>query len=86
MINLTAKQALHNALTYAGIEKEEYACLPGQCTDGFYHFVVRTDYMKYEFYVEAVSGDVLGMNTEPLSYREALGVCGTARDALLAVA
>ena len=42
--------------------------------------------MNYEFYVDAGSSEVLGMNTEPLVYREDLCLCEPADDALSAVA
>lgn len=84
--NLTSKQALYNALAYAGIENGEYSCRSALLEDGLYHFVVRTNFMNYEFYVDAVNGEVLGISTEPLIYREALCVCESGAEVLPAVA
>ena len=86
MINLNAEQALRKALICAGIEKEELACLLQEHEEGLYHFQVRSCWMEYEFYVEAASGEVLGMQTAPLSYREVLDLCENAGPALSAVA
>ncbi len=84
--NLSSEKALYNALRYAGIENEEIDCLLKRYEDGLYHFLVRTGYVRYEFYVEAGSGTVLGITSEPLSYGEVLAVCGSAGAALSAVA
>ena len=83
---LNSEHALHTALIYAGIEKEEFDCLLQQYEDGLYHFLLRTYWMKYEFYVEDRTGEILGIQTEPLVYREVLDVCGSAGAALSAVA
>ena len=42
--------------------------------------------MKYEFYIEASIGEVLGMNTEPLLYREGCSLCEPVKEALASVA
>lgn len=84
--NTTSVQALHNALIYAGIENNEFDCPFERYEDGLFHFLVRTFWMEYEFFVEANTGEVLGINTEPLVYREAIGLCEPANDALSAVA
>lgn len=84
--NLNSEQALHNALLFAGIENEEFVCLLNRYKDGLYHLLVRTIWMKYEFYVEASIGEVLGMNTEPLLYREGCSLCEPVKEALASVA
>ena len=84
--NLSSEQALQNALICAGIEKEECDILLQGCEDGLYHFQLRTFWMNYEFYVEAGTGEVLGIQTEPLVYRENLCLCESAGAALSAVA
>lgn len=72
---LTAEQALNHALIYARIENEEPRCLFSRRRDGLYQFIVRTVCLKYEFYVDAEDGTVLGIDTEPLQYPEALLFC-----------
>ncbi len=76
--HLTPEQALRCALAVAGIENEEPRCLSARFEGGLYHFAVCTSWLRYEFYVDAVSGGVPGIGTEPLSYREALALCGEA--------
>lgn len=84
--NLTAGQALDCALLYAKIENEDPRCLFSHSREGLYHFIVRTAYLKYEFYVEAGDGTVLGIDTEPLQYPETLLFCDSEAEARPAVA
>lgn len=84
--NLTTEQAMGRALVYAGIENEDPRYLFSNCKDGLYHFVVTTAYLKYEFYVDAEDGTVLGIDTEPLLYPEALLFCDCDDDAQPSVA
>ena len=74
-LKLTTDQALQSAIAYAEIENDEPRCASGSFAGGLYHFIVTTLYLRYEFYVDAVSGEVLGISTEPLSYPEALNLC-----------
>ena len=69
---MTKEQALNIALTYAGIENSEYHCLSNEYDGGFFRIAVWTPYLKYEFFVDAASGDVAGIATEPVPYQEAL--------------
>lgn len=77
---LTAKQALYIALNDVGITESESICLFNQYDNGLYHVLVKTAYMKYEFYVDAANGEVLGLDMEPQPYSETLGFCGDALD------
>lgn len=65
MKNINSKTAVNNALVSVGINDENYRCdyiaLEGDC----YHMVICTLMLKYEFYVDACTGEVLGINTEP---------------------
>ena len=83
---ITKEQALNIALTYAGIENNDFLCLGNICRGGFYQIAVRTPYLKYEFYVDAVNGEVAGIDTEPVPYPEALCFCGAAEGGLMAAA
>ena len=74
-LKLTADQALRSAIAYADIKNDELVCTSGSFADGLYHFLVTTLYMRYEFYVDATSGEVPGFSTEPLSCLETLGLC-----------
>ncbi len=73
--HLTRKQALRAAYLSAGIENDGPVCLAGRYDGGFYHFVVRTLFLRYEFYVDAANGEVPGISTEPLPYEEELHAC-----------
>ena len=74
-LKLTTDQALQSAIAYAEIKNDEPRCASGSFAYGVYHFIVTTLYLRYEFYVDAVSGEVLGISTEPLSYLETLRLC-----------
>ena len=69
---LTPEQALRFAIVSANIENDAPVCLSGHCAEGLYHFVLRTLCLRYEFYVDASNGEVLGIATEPLTYDEAV--------------
>ncbi len=84
--NLTTEQALGRALVYARIENEDPRCLFSNYKDGLCHFVVTTAYLKYEFYVNTEDGTVLGIDTQPLLYPEALFFCEYDNDSQPAVA
>ena len=81
---ITKELALRIALTYAGIENSEYHCLSNEYDDGFFRIAVWTPYLKYEFFVDAVSGDVAGIDMEPVPYPEALCFCSADEDGLTA--
>ncbi len=71
-MNITTEKALGIALAYAGIENGEYRCLAGGCDNGIFRFVIRTPELKYEFYVDAADGEVLGIDTIPLPFESEL--------------
>lgn len=83
---ITKEQALNIALTYAGIENNEPHCLSNVFLSGFYQVAVWTPYLKYEFFVDAASGDVAGIATEPVPYQEALHFSAGGEDGLTAAA
>ena len=74
-IKLTPDQALRCAIAYAELKNNEPVCTSCSFTDGLFRFSVTTLYLRYEFYVDAVSGEILGISTEPLSYPETLNLC-----------
>ena len=82
---LTPEQAMRYALIAADIEEEKPLCLASRYAEGLYHFVLCTAYVKYEFYVDAANGEVLGVGTEPLPHAEALNLRG-GRESLLSAA
>ena len=74
-IQLTTDQALQRAIAYAEIKNDDPVCTFSGFANGLHHFIVATVSLRYEFYVDAVEDEVLGISTEPLSYSEALGLC-----------
>ncbi len=65
-IILTKEQALKLAVDYARIANDNPRCLSVRFAQGLYAFLVETDYMRYEFYVDAAEGDIPGFSAEPL--------------------
>lgn len=72
--NLSMEDALSRALAYADIEKAKSRCLYCRLHEGLYHMVIWTAYMKYEFYVCANDGEIMGMDTRPVPYPEHLSL------------
>ena len=70
IIGTSREQALQLAISYANIAGDEPRCLSAEYDSGLHHFLVTTLFMRYEFYVDALSGEVLGIDTQPLPYRE----------------
>ncbi len=75
MKNINSKTALNNALTSVGINDSNYCCEYICLENGLYHLVVSTLMLRYEFYVDAENGEVLGTNTEPV-----IEMSGTAQE------
>lgn len=80
MNRINNEQALDTALVYSGIENVEHRCLKNSYENGFFHLIVWTPYLRYEFYVDAADGGVAGIGTEPVPYPEALHVPGFGED------
>ncbi len=57
--------ALQSALAYAGLTADEACCTFVNLENGLYEFVLLGIFMKYDFYVDVDSGEVLGFNSEP---------------------
>ena len=74
--NLKPEQALQLALACVNLSNDEFCCLSSQYNQGLYNFVLRTLCLRYEFYVDAAKGEVLGINTEPFSSMEAMNMLG----------
>ena len=71
---MTQNQALKCAIAYVEIKNDEPVCTSSSFADGLYHFIVTTLYLRYEFYVDAMNGEVLGISTEPLLDLEELNL------------
>lgn len=62
--------ALSLALQSAGLRGEDIFHLKNEYSEELYHICFDTNWLHYEFYVDAVSGEILGLNTEPMSETE----------------
>lgn len=58
--------ALQTALNYAGLAIKECHCIYNNLSEGLFEIWVNTPYQRYEFFVEERSGEVIGINAEPL--------------------
>ena len=74
--HLTPKQDMQAVLAFANIENDEPVCQTIRYDEGLYYLVLRTLCLRYEFYVDAANGEVLGISTEPLPYMESINMCG----------
>ena len=63
---ITKSEALENALASAGLTREECRCPVNRLENEFYYITVYTLFQKYEFYVDALTGEVPGMSSEPM--------------------
>lgn len=57
--------ALTAALNETGLDKSEIRCVNMEKEDGLFYITFRTDWQKYECYVDAGTFQVLGLNFMP---------------------
>ena len=67
---ISNQEALSRALAYVEISAAESRCEENRPEDGFYYIEVSTLLLRYEFYVDASTGEVMGANTEPATCPE----------------
>ena len=65
---MTNLKALKIAQEYARITEEENICVRNEYSAGYYEITIYTIERKYEFYVDAETGEVSGFNAEPFFY------------------
>ena len=66
LINNTT--ALEAALDQAGLEAEGSRLMDCRLEGDCYRLELSTDYMRYELYVDAHSGELLGLDCSPIPY------------------
>ena len=69
---LSPLSALTLALNAEGLSREEIFRYHSSLEEGLYHIFFCTDWLHYEFYISAATGELLGLNTEPIGEAEAL--------------
>ncbi len=62
---LSYLDAVQAVLTQLDLSPADTRFLSLEREDAFYRLVFRTDWMKYEAYVSAESGELLGLDQEP---------------------
>ena len=73
-IEITIVDAIRIAATYLNVGDSEMCCVRAAYEDGFFVLTLQTLFQKYEFYVHASSGEVVGVSSEPLCLEDAY--CG----------
>ena len=63
---VTRGSALQAAINYAGLAAKECQCIYNNLSEGLFEIWVNTPDQRCEFYVEERTGEVLGINAEPL--------------------
>lgn len=67
---ITISEAIRIAFSYSRLEYDEPYCVSAIYEDHYIALVVFTLFQQYEYYVDAVSGEVIGVMSEPLSFNE----------------
>ena len=64
-ICVSPTRALHAALRCGKLGSEDICCVSTKIQQGLYALSFRSDWLFYESYVDACSGEVLGFSFEP---------------------
>ena len=64
-ICVSPTRALHAALRYGKLGSEDICCVSFEMQQGLYALRFRSDWLLYDSYVDACSGEVLGFSFEP---------------------
>lgn len=67
---ISIEEAIRIAVAHARLEHDEPYCASAIVEDGFIALAVFTLFQRYEFYVDADSGEVLGIMSEPVLFPE----------------
>lgn len=65
LICVSPTRALHAVLRYAKLSSEDICCVSFEMQQGLYALRFRSDWLLYDSYVDACSGEVLGLSFEP---------------------
>ena len=64
-ICVSPTRALHAVLRYGKLSSEDICCVSFEMQQGLYALRFRSDWLLYDSYVDACSGEVLGFSFEP---------------------
>lgn len=67
---ITITEAIRIAVGYSNLENDAPYCVSALYEDDYIALVVYTLYQRYEFYVDALSGEVCGIMSEPIDFSE----------------
>lgn len=67
---LSPQQALALALTETGLDRAQVYRVHCTLDSGLYDIRYCTDYLRYQLYLDAADGEVLGLDTEPMGDAE----------------
>ena len=67
---ISPKQALETALQATGLDRELVYRVRCTLDSGLYDIRFCTDWLRYQLYLDAESGEVLGLDTEPMGDAE----------------
>ena len=62
----TSKEAINAAIIYAGLQNDNPRCANVLHRNSMYELTVCTTFQRYDFYVGDVSGEIYGINVEPM--------------------
>ena len=64
---ISAREAFFIAVKEAGLEANSPVCTDITLNGSIYEISIKTLFLRYDFYVGALSGEVLGINFEPFT-------------------
>ena len=62
---ISISSAIQAAADYAGYALEDIRCTGKHYADGLFEICFDTDWSRYDCFVDAATGEVLGFNSEP---------------------
>lgn len=65
MNSITVFEAYKNAVAYARLEDNAPQCVTARLENDLYELEVRTILMRYDILVDACTGEVVGLSSEP---------------------
>lgn len=67
---ISITEAIRIAVAHSRLENDDPYCVSALYEDDYISLVVYTLYQRYEFYVDAFSGEVSGIMSEPIDFIE----------------
>lgn len=74
---ISPNRAIDLALTETGLDREQVFRVRCTLDGGLYDIRFCTDWLRYQLYLDAESGEVLGLDTEPMGDAEVQDIQST---------